>query len=85
MGAPQAGEALQSAEDLGEIQVKLVPIVRAAPMPEDSIAVDLAAVPEMLADDRYENMEVVQKVRKKFDSVVMMAQRHNDESDSESG
>ena len=85
MGAPQVGEALQSSEDLGEVQVKLVPIVRAAPMPEDSISVDLAVVPKMLGDDRFENEEVVQKVRKKFDSVVMMAQRQNDDSDSDSG
>lgn len=84
-GANITSGALQPAEDVGDVPVGLVPIVRAAPMPEDTTLIDLAAVPWMMQDDRFENEEVERKVRKKFESPIMMSQRPDNDSDSDSG
>jgi hypothetical protein len=86
LGHPVARGALQPAEEPGLTHVRVVPIVRAAPMPEDSTTVDLAAVPRMLADPRYEKPEVVQHVQKKFQRPALLSQHHNSEdSGSDSG
>jgi hypothetical protein len=78
--------ALQPAEEPELIHVKVVPIVRAAPMPEDNTTIDLAEVPQMLADPRYENPEVLQHVQRKFQSPLLLSQRqHSDDSASDSG
>jgi hypothetical protein len=86
MGHTVSRGALQPAEDPGLTQVKVVPIVRARPMPEDSVGIDLAEVPRMLGDPRYENPEVVQHVQRKFQSPLLLSQRqHSDDSGSDSG
>jgi hypothetical protein len=78
--------ALQPAEDSGIVHVKVVPIVRAAPMPEDGTSIDLAEVPRMISDPRYENEEVQEHVQRKFQSPLLLSQRpHSDESASDSG
>jgi hypothetical protein len=86
LGHAVARGALQPGEDPGLTQVKVVPIVRAAPMPEDATTIDLAAVPHMLGDPRYDRPEVVQHVQKKFTSPLLLSQHHNsEESGSDSG
>lgn len=78
--------ALYPEEDPGKIQVKLVPIVRASPMPEDSPSIDLASIPHMIKDDTYDNPELVDKVRQKFNSPLLFAQNQaSDDSGSDSG
>jgi hypothetical protein len=86
LGHTVARGALQPADDPGEINVKGMVIVRAAPMPEDSGNLDLAEIPAMLSDDRYENMDIVSKVERKFASPLMLSQHHPcDDSGSDSG
>ena len=85
-GHTVARGALQPADDPGKRQVKLIPIVRAAPMPEDSPAIDLAEIPLMIDDDAYDNPDLVEKVRSKFKSPLLLS--HNqvtDESGSDTG
>lgn len=77
--------ALYPEEDPGKIQVKLVPIVRASPMPEDSPDIDIASIPHMISSDAYDNPELIEKVRKKFKNPLLFAQNQNsDDSGSDS-
>lgn len=77
--------ALYPEEDPGKIQVKFVPLVRASPMPEDSPDIDLASIPHMITDDAYNNPELIEKVRKKFNSPLFSAQNQaSDDSGSDS-
>lgn len=78
--------ALYPEEDPGKIQVKFAPLVRASPMPEDSPDIDLAAIPHMISDDAYDNPQLVEKVRKKFNSPLFYPQSQaSDDSGSDSG
>jgi hypothetical protein len=86
LGHAVARGALQPADDIGLTQVKVVPIVRAAPMPEDSTTIDLAVIPHLIGDPRYEKPEIVQHVQKKFNRPLLLSQHHNSEdSGSDSG
>jgi len=76
---------LQPAEDPGVIHVKLVPVVRASPLPEDNTSIDLASIPAMLDDELYEAPEVIKKVQQKFSSPVLLEQHQNIDESSDSG
>ncbi|OHS97206.1 hypothetical protein TRFO_36628 [Tritrichomonas foetus] len=85
-GHTVARGALQPAEDPGKKQVKLVPVVRATPMPEDSPSIDLAAIPHMIKDDEYDNPSLIEKVQHKFNSPLLLSQNQvTDDSGSDSG
>ncbi|KAH0785537.1 SWI/SNF-related matrix-associated actin-dependent regulator of chromatin subfamily B member 1 [Histomonas meleagridis] len=78
--------ALQPDEDKGVIPVKLVPVVRGMPMPEDSPSINLAAVPSMLNDDAYDSPDLVEKVARKFNSPLLLSHAHGlNDSGSDSG
>lgn len=85
-GHTVARGALQPAEDQGVIPVKLVPVVRGTPLPEDNPSVNLAEVLSMINDESYDNPELVEKVRHKFSSSLLLSLSQNIyESGSDSG
>lgn len=79
--------ALQPVDDAGILQVKLVPIVRASPVPEDSNTIDLALVPELLGDPTLYKEDIYKKVEHKFNSPILLTSHQNsaDDSGSDSG
>ena len=77
--------ALRRADDT-VIEVSLVPVVRAIPMPEDSTNIDLPAVPQLLADDEPVSQRDIDKVFNKLDQAKFMpapSQLSRDESDAD--
>ena len=85
-GHTVARGALQPAEDQGVVPVKLVPVVRGTPLPEDSTSINLAEVLNMINDEAYDNPELIEKVSHKFNSPLLLSRSQNiDESGSDSG
>ncbi|EAX95899.1 hypothetical protein TVAG_304290 [Trichomonas vaginalis G3] len=78
--------ALHRADDVAVIQVKLVPTVRAVPMPEDNPNINLAAIPSMLNDPEV-MADDTRKVTQKLEQARYCpapTQFSGDESDNES-
>lgn len=84
-GHTVARGALHPDEDKSKIQVKLVPMVRATPMPEDSPYIDLAALPHMISNDIYDNPDIVKKVEQKFNSPLLFTHNQVSDDSSDSG
>lgn len=79
--------ALHRADDNSVIQVKLVPTVRAVPMPEDNPNIDLAAIPALLDDPELISEDDIRKVSQKLEQAKYYpapSQNSGDESDNES-
>lgn len=78
--------ALQPVEETGVLSVKLVPIVRVTPMPEDCLNIDLAAVPELMSSPSILTDDIRRKVDNKFEQAKFFvnASRQSDYSDEDS-
>jgi len=87
-GRPVPVGALLPAENIGITNVKLVPIVRAIPQPEDSPNIDLSMLPHLYNEPEIITDEILQKVSQKIEQMPYMYNSHQgsaDENDDLSG